>query len=84
MNLIGDAGATSLSEALQSNSTLTELYSYARRDRGARVASRKRARDARVQAQAHYESEGEEAHGAWNSARDVEFGSARTVQEADV
>ena len=27
---------------------------------------------------------GEETHGAWNGARDVEFGSARTVQEADV
>ena len=26
---------------------------------------------------------GEEAHGAWDGARDAEFGSARTLEEAD-
>ncbi len=56
-----------------------------RQVREARRVQEQRARDARVQAQAHYDSagrRGEEAHGAWNSARDVEFGSARTFRRA--
>ncbi len=57
--------------------------SSARRDRGVRVASRKR-RGRLARASALQARRGEEADGAWNGARDVEFGSARTVQEADV
>jgi hypothetical protein len=53
--------------------------SYARRDRGARVASRKqRNKDARVQAQAHYESEGEE--GKRHTARGTAIATSSSVQ----
>ncbi len=53
--------------------------SYARRDRGARVASKKqRARDARVQAQAHYESEGDE--GKRHTARGTALATSSSVQ----
>jgi hypothetical protein len=57
---------------------------------GKRVASQ-RARHAPDQAHANSTSSreleargGEEAHGAWDGARDAEFGSARTLEEADV
>jgi hypothetical protein len=71
-------GALALGQA-RGASAHAKNASCARRDRGARVASRKqRARDARVQAQAHYESEEEE--GKRHTARGTALATPSSVQ----
>jgi hypothetical protein len=80
----GRAGGQTRTSARGERARQERSYREARSGSACRVQEAVRKTRSRAGAGALQARRGEEAHGAWNSAHDVEFGSARTVQEADV